>query len=196
MVLLPTPKWLTLPEALAWLTGKGIEDSEATRNALHRAFHNNEIQTRGRGKKWFQHDTKAPLHGSAWDNAAINWEHNFLSRDGADGKGAIYLNDIDVNVDNMRAWLSIEGRQNQTPEVSPQQNGRRGATPKYDWDAFFQEIVVIADLDSLPMYQAELEKHMAQWCRENWGAEPSESTIRGKVSPIYKHSRRTTGKGQ
>jgi hypothetical protein len=70
---------------------------------------------------------------------------------------------------------------------------RRGRRPKYDWDAFDAELVRIVGLngllDSLSddeqwKSQADLERHMADWCQTRWGEAgvPAESTIREHVS--------------
>ena len=67
---------------------------------------------------------------------------------------------------------------------------RRGRTREYDWDAFYAEIAVRADLDSLPETQAGLEKDMADWCSKSWDKTPSESTLRDKISPIYQRHRK------
>jgi hypothetical protein len=73
---------------------------------------------------------------------------------------------------------------------STQQKNRGGRPPKYDWEAFFVEITVRADLDSLPNTQAELERDMAEWCFDAWGEQPAESVIRDKISRIFKHPRK------
>ncbi len=67
---------------------------------------------------------------------------------------------------------------------------KRGRPPSYDWPEFHAEIAVRADLDNLPETQAELEKDMADWCQDKWGEIPATSTIRDKISPIYKHKRK------
>ena len=76
----------------------------------------------------------------------------------------------------------------QTPETQQMLSYKtgRGRPPKYPWDKFFQQIVLIANNpDGLPDTQAELERTMANWCSEKWGHEPTESMIRSKISPIY-----------
>ncbi len=67
---------------------------------------------------------------------------------------------------------------------------RRGRPSQYDWLAFHAEIAVRADLDGLPETQTKLERSMADWCQDTWGEIPAESTIREKISPIYKHTRK------
>ena len=68
---------------------------------------------------------------------------------------------------------------------------KRGRPPKYNWDEFYVEIIRLANgIDGVPETQAELEATMAEWCQNNWGTEPAESTIRDKISPIYKAIRK------
>ena len=67
---------------------------------------------------------------------------------------------------------------------------RRGRKPKFNWEEFLTEIIVRADLDSLPEKQADLENEMASWCLDKWGKEPSNSMIRKRISPIYNHYRK------
>ncbi|MDA7568641.1 hypothetical protein N8742_02925 [Emcibacteraceae bacterium] len=69
----------------------------------------------------------------------------------------------------------------------------RGTKSKYNWDEFYTEIAVLADLDGLPEVQAELENKMMEWCSEKWGNEPSPSTIRRKLTGIYNHPRKIGG---
>ena len=63
-----------------------------------------------------------------------------------------------------------------------------GRPPKYDWEAFYRQIVLIAQHpDGLPDTQAELEEKMAKWCENNWPVCPGESSIKAKIKPIYQH---------
>ena len=80
--------------------------------------------------------------------------------------------------------------------VGPQ-SGKRGRTPKYGWDEFWVEVAVRGDLDSLPGTLSELVNDMAQWCENEWGKQPSESTLKAKLGPIYNHPRKLSrGEGQ
>ena len=71
---------------------------------------------------------------------------------------------------------------------------RRGRKQKYDWNAFYAEIAVRADLDSLPKTAAELQRDMAAWCQDTWGAEPGETMLKEKIAPIYRHPRKRQGR--
>lgn len=66
---------------------------------------------------------------------------------------------------------------------------RRGAKPRYDWPAFDAELLRLIEYEGAPSVsvdsnwrQKHVEVRMAEWCTSKWGTEPSESTIRSKVS--------------
>ena len=66
-------------------------------------------------------------------------------------------------------------------------NGRiAGRPPKFTWDAFWCHIVEIADTpDGLPMDRAELQRHMMDWCAEQWADDaPTDSTVREKLAKL------------
>jgi hypothetical protein len=71
-------------------------------------------------------------------------------------------------------------------EAARDRRGRKG----YNWDPFWHEVVLIADLDGLPETQAELETTMSKWCEKTWGKEPAQSTVRERLSPIYAAKRK------
>jgi hypothetical protein len=74
---------------------------------------------------------------------------------------------------------------------------RRGRPPKYDWSAFYAEVVRIISNDGLPgpdggegwSSQADLERRMATWCQERWGQEPAGSLIRDRLSKLLAATR-------
>ena len=74
-----------------------------------------------------------------------------------------------------RDWIRKQGKAKR----------RRGRPQKYDWDAFWREIVKVADMDGLPETKAELVEHMSEWCAITWGEEPASSVIREKIAHLY-----------
>ena len=65
---------------------------------------------------------------------------------------------------------------------------RRGPKPKYEWPDFWCEVAMIADgPDGLPEKQADLETIMLAWCAETWGREPGVSTVRQRLSKLYRY---------
>lgn len=75
-------------------------------------------------------------------------------------------------------------------EGSPERK-KRGAKPRYDWQAFHSEALrkleeeggINAAVDPGPngFSQAKLEKHLADWFHDTYGAVPSESVIRSRI---------------
>ncbi|MCG8357319.1 MAG: hypothetical protein MI920_17280 [Kiloniellales bacterium] len=69
---------------------------------------------------------------------------------------------------------------------TPIPEAKRGPRPKYDWEQFLRQVVLIANHpDGLPERQADLVDRMAQWCQDTWGMQPSDSMIKEKIGPIY-----------
>jgi hypothetical protein len=70
-----------------------------------------------------------------------------------------------------------------------------GGRKPLPWDDFWIELVLIANddglaetADGLPETQNELVQRMLMWCRDHWGEEPGESTIRQRISALYKRN--------
>jgi len=71
--------------------------------------------------------------------------------------------------------------------MSSKRRNLGGRPPKFTWDAFWCHIVEIANTpDGLPPDRTELQRHMMDWCAEQWGdAAPSDSTVREKLAKLY-----------
>jgi hypothetical protein len=98
---------------------------------------------------------------------------------------------ITVSVPELQRTAAVSSRNGLGPGLCPiNQERRRGRRPKYPWEDFHAEIAVRADLDELPATQADLVRAMSQWCLEHWGEEPSQSLLKEKIAPIYRHPRK------
>ena len=64
---------------------------------------------------------------------------------------------------------------------------KRGRPTQYAWDLWWLEAMAFTDKCGLPEHAADLERHMADWCDHNWSDTPSSSTLREKISLIYRH---------
>ena len=60
-----------------------------------------------------------------------------------------------------------------------------GRPPKYDWEAFLTEAGRYLYVEGQPGSKSAFVEIMAQWCLNTWGDEPSASTIKAKISPLY-----------
>lgn len=82
---------------------------------------------------------------------------------------------------------SSHGRQT-TATVKSKPKGAGGRPAEYDWDSFAFEIIHRANsIDGLPDTQAELIRDMLAWFRETYDAEPAESSVKSRVSKIYRY---------
>jgi hypothetical protein len=70
----------------------------------------------------------------------------------------------------------------------PRARNRGGNPGKYDWDAFWIEIVRYAlDEGSFPGERRNLRQHMIKWCKQNWTERPVhlDEEIKKRVDKLY-----------
>ena len=80
--------------------------------------------------------------------------------------------------------LGEEAGNHAVPVQQKEPRVRRGGPPlKFDWHAFYREIVAIAHFDGLPE-RDELTKHMKDFVA-SWSDGPADSTVREKMAEIY-----------
>ncbi|MEW6257787.1 MAG: hypothetical protein AB1592_17680 [Pseudomonadota bacterium] len=97
--------------------------------------------------------------------------------------------EVEVEAASLSTFLR-EVRECVVADVAPEK-GKRGAKPKYDWQAFHLEALrkleeeggINASVDPGPsgFSQAKLERHMADWFQETSVSVPSESVIRSRI---------------
>jgi len=77
----------------------------------------------------------------------------------------------------------IEG--GELASIAPSKN-RGGRQEKFDWDAFWVEVVRFVDLHGLaPDDRGNCQKHMESWTATNWKEAPGKSTIRDKLLKLF-----------
>ncbi|MBN8179975.1 hypothetical protein [Roseibium aggregatum] len=108
------------------------------------------------------------------------------------GVRPMFLFDTLLSIDDSpgNSSSSKEEDKSQSPSGSPkEQTGPpRGRPPGYDWDRFTLEIIKRANsLDGLPETQAELVRDMLQWFSDQFGSEPAESSVKARISKIYRY---------
>jgi hypothetical protein len=69
---------------------------------------------------------------------------------------------------------------------------RRGRPSRYSMQDFAAEMTRYCLTNPIPA-QAALERHMAEWCLDEWGCEPAASYIREWVSPTFRAVRKARG---
>jgi hypothetical protein len=145
---------------------------------------NNEL-----GVTFFDHESNSAIDADLWSSLNVDaYKSSLCGRTKSLFSDSSPIEIIDITVsskDIERAFAEFIGVNHTSNTVNISQ--ARGRKPKYDWEDFYRQIVLIANTpDGLPETQAELEREMAQWCIDNnWPSEPSESHIRSKISPIY-----------
>ncbi|WP_099865951.1 hypothetical protein [Pararhizobium haloflavum] len=63
---------------------------------------------------------------------------------------------------------------------------RRGAPQKYDWDRFWTEVCRRVHEEGVPATQGEFVRLMLDWFGKNDMAEPDQSTVKKKLSPLWR----------
>jgi hypothetical protein len=156
----------------------------------HSLFAHLDVQNTKYGIKTEDH---ALIEPRLWKSAYVDWLNGTLYSGQFETVRAEFSS-IEVHtVELLQIFGSVELIAMGTPTPPPKacdpkpQKGRRSG---YEWKAFYAELAVRADLDGLPETQAQLERQMAEWCLQNWDKQPSESTIRDLISPIYRHPRK------
>ncbi len=82
---------------------------------------------------------------------------------------------------------SLQAKQASQTKVGANPGGR---PPEYDWDSFTMEIIRLANTpDGLPETQAELIQTMLEWFNNSYDKEPAESSVKSRISKIYKYLR-------
>lgn len=97
---------------------------------------------------------------------------------------------IEVSTDDLIHVLGNSGQQSarsgqSNEELKPISKNRGGRPRKYDWDAFYTEVIRLANTpDGLPDERSELNQHMKDWCATNFLTQPDELDIRNRIRQI------------
>ena len=139
-------------------------------------------------------DTTVKINPYFWEWDRVGWKNDELRSPDWAHENARY-GVIFVPTQELFKIFGDRPTGNAIPQQS-QGGARRGRKPKYDWDAYFVEIAVRADLDCLPDTAAELIRDMAEWCMNEWGVNgaPGETMLKEKIGPIYRHPRKRGGR--
>jgi len=123
---------------------------------------------------------KDPKSGEYFEIRPHEWHRSqrddHVELEGADEwVGAIHVEYVGSEVQKLRA-------------VGPETSKNRGGRPPKNWEPFWLEVIRIADHpDGLPERKADLQRQMLEWCEENMADAPRETSVRDKVSMIYKY---------
>lgn len=149
----------------------------------------------------------APVEPSDWWFDNVVWNESALTYRGGPHKLPPELQSFSRQLDDVNLgptyWFPINVSPGDLVAVFPRLVGhseeelpgpKRGRPRKYDWDRFYVELAVKADLDGLPDAQAACEQWAQTWFEKIYTDSPAVSLIREKVAPIYSHPRKKAGK--
>jgi len=88
------------------------------------------------------------------------------------------------SVSTGRGLVDVQGSTDRDGTVSSR---KRGRPEGYDWNACVGEIVRLADMDGLPVTQAELLRHLQGWFIDQFDDCPSDSVLKSRISSIYQY---------
>lgn len=83
---------------------------------------------------------------------------------------------VAIRLDGLMEWL----------DGSTSKGAKRGRRDKFEWEDFWVEVAIRADLDGLPHTQADFNRDMLAWCQNKWDDVPGDSTIREKLGVLYR----------
>jgi hypothetical protein len=122
-------------------------------------------------------------------------KHNALSFIGNHDKSLVSRSDLEKFARMKRDFpaflfdtLLTSGAEGQGAESTPPApKNKGGRPPEHDWDAVTIEVIRVANKpDGLPDSQAELIDHLLEWSGRTLGREPPLSSVKARVSKIYK----------
>jgi hypothetical protein len=187
---LPATKWLRLRDALA-LSCRRLD----RRNAKQ------EICDLGIGEKIL---LRGELHDHYifFDNhhhcsylmpSNIDWRRGYLYRfDGPYSPRNLHV----LNDNAFRAFVSGQPLTKPKPAAlpqttRPQQHPHGGRPEKFAWDDIWIETCRYIHDDGIPATPAELMRHLQQWCENQFGGQPADSTFKPKLRKLYGALRRS-----
>ena len=92
---------------------------------------------------------------------------------------------------SMAKWLRLGGRalgsfKPPTPSDPKIRRHPCGGRPqKFSWDDVWIEACRYIHDEGVPATQAELMRHLQQWCENQFGQQPADSTLRPKLRKLY-----------
>lgn len=186
---LPTPTFITLPEAIEWLKERGISESDA-KSHLPRAFTEKHLRPKGKCSGFSSTNEETNVHPDIWEEANIDWEDSCLTFPAWAGGGVWEYRFVNLPSAELANWFAQDKPDNRASDVgkkslNPQTKDKGGAPVTYDWEAFYIEAARYVYNNGLPGTKAKMAKIMAEWCQNTWGNEPSETQMKKKIRPFF-----------
>jgi len=127
-------------------------------------------------------DPRVIIPADKWQILRLDFEANVAATEHLSFSGVLIFETLEIAQQNSAPISNhrlVEDGQSQARNPG-------GRPPKYDWDAFYCEVVRIANApDGLPEKPADLQRQMAEWFQDAYAMEPAESEIKKRVRRIY-----------
>jgi hypothetical protein len=158
---LPPIEWVPLPEVVSY-EAQNYDISEAVAfEMLSDAIRDGQIRIK-------------PIQAARTDNASLIGQ-DLIRRRG-------------VTAQNLDQWLvevaSLAEWENTGLPEPVKARGRGGRPPKWDWDAFWIEVVLSVRDKGRPEPPSLLVNEMLQWFENTTGKQPASSEVRKRVSAL------------
>ena len=127
-------------------------------------------------------DSPVIIPADKWQILKLDFETNIAAEEHLSFSGVLIFEALETAQQNS---APISNR-DLVEDGQTQAKNSGGGPPKYDWDAFYCEVVRIANTpDGLPEKRADLQRQMAEWFQDTYAMEPAESEIKKRVRRIY-----------
>lgn len=106
---------------------------------------------------------------------------------------AIIVSEVLVSRDEVERFEAENGVSDAAETRNGNVRGGPGRPSRYEWDAFWVETCRRVHEDGVPDSQAEMVRGMIDWFNERGGAVPDESTVKKKMSQLWRSIRSSEG---
>ena len=92
---------------------------------------------------------------------------------------------------SMAKWLRLGGRALANPrpaapsDLKTRQHQRGGRPQKFSWEDIWIETGRFIHYEGVPPTAAGLMRHLQQWCEDQFGEQPADSTLKPKLRKLY-----------
>lgn len=107
-------------------------------------------------------------------------------RSGEDGGVTVTVDELLVRRTEVERFEAESGREASEPVREMSGRGGPGAPTRFDWEAFWIEVCRRIYEDGLPPSQAAMARDMLDWFTETGGAVPDLSTVKKKISRLWR----------
>lgn len=109
------------------------------------------------------------------------------------GMIAVTMPEILVRREEVARFEAANGVTGEKRPAEVAVRGTPGAPARFDWDAFWIEVCRRIHEEGLPSTQAALVRALLNWFSENGSPVPDESTVKKKISPLWRKLGRSEG---